>query len=204
MDKKILLILAFFAVSVILGCAGKLEEKTASGTVKLNQVQTIGTRIGNIPPDFVVVTTEGKAVRLQDYIDNRRPIIVYFMATWCRYCAEDYGYLSKAYPEYESNVSFLSISLDLSEDITKLQKYKKKYPDLQKTMFAPGQEQILIDYGAIRTTAKYAIGMNGTIIYAGLGVFDEGQWRILLDTLSRNDSQKENMALGATGNYSTI
>ncbi|MBS3114522.1 TlpA family protein disulfide reductase [Candidatus Woesearchaeota archaeon] len=169
------------------GCtnSNQLELKSKTENQDLNQVMIIGTRIGEIPPDFTVVTTEGKAVRLKDLIDDRKPVIVYFMATWCPWCAKDYTALSKIYKDYEDKVSIISISLDLSEDLIKLQEYKKKYPELQSMMLAPGQEKILIDYSATKTTTKYAIGRNGTIIYRTIGAFDEEQWKQLLDALSK-------------------
>jgi len=162
-----------------------IKKKTKSQTQELNQVSTIGRQIGNIPPDFVVVTTEGKAVRLHDFIEKKKPIIVYFMATWCPYCAQDYSALSKVYKAYENNVTILSISLDLNEDLVTLREYKKKYPELQNTFFAQGQSQILLDYKVTKTTTKYAIDRNGKIIYAGFGVFNEEQWKILLEELSK-------------------
>src|SRR3989344_5062915 len=112
-----------------------LELKTKSENQELNQVQVIGTRIGEIPPDFTVVSTEGKAVRLSELMKEKKPIIVYFMATWCPYCAEDYATLSKIYRNYEDNLTFISISLDLSEDLLKLKEYKKKYPELKSMVF---------------------------------------------------------------------
>lgn len=170
----------------LIGCSkNNLELKTKSVTQELNQVSTIGNQVGNIPYDFVVVSTEGKAIRLKDFIENKKPVIVYFMATWCPYCAEDYRELSKVYKNYENNVSVLSISLDLSEDLITLREYKKKYPELQKTMFASGQNEILVNYKVTKTTTKYAIDRNGKILYAGFGAFDEEQWKILLDELSK-------------------
>ncbi len=80
---------------------------------------------------------------------------------------------------------FLSISLDLSEDLNLLREYKKKYPKLQNTMFAAGQYKILVNYGITKTTTKFAIDKNGKILYAGYGVFNEEQWKILLDELSK-------------------
>jgi len=125
---------------------GKLELKTSSAAQPLNQVSTIGSEIGNAPIDFTVVTTDGKAVRLNDFTENKMPVLVYFMATWCPWCAQDYAALSKVYRGYESNVSILSISLDLNDNINALKEYKKKYPELKSTMFAPGQSKILVDY----------------------------------------------------------
>ena len=185
MKFKLFISIIFF-VFIIYGCSSKsnLELKTKSFTQELNQVSTIGTNIGNIPPDFTVVTTDGKAVTLSDFTEQQKPVIVYFMATWCPYCAEDYAELSKVYPEYENNVSFLSISLDLSEDLNLLREYKKKYPKLQNTMLAAGQSKILVDYRITKTTTKFAIDKNGKILYAGYGVFNEEQWKILLEAMS--------------------
>ena len=184
---KINLIVVMFFIFFIYGWtnASNLELKTKAVKQDLNQVTTIGTRVGNIPPDFVVVTTEGKALRLSEFIENKKPVIVYFMATWCPYCAQDYQALSKVYKNYENNVSIISISLDLGEDLMTLKNYKKKYPELQSTMFASGQSEILVDYKITKTTTKYAIDKNGKIIYAGFGVFDEEQWKTLLDELSK-------------------
>lgn len=170
----------------IIGCSkNNLELKTKSVTQELNQVSTIGNQVENIPYDFVVVTTEGKAVRLNDFIENKKPIIVYFMATWCQWCAKDYAALSKVYPDYEDKVSILSISLDLNEDLNILREYKKKYPELQNTMFAPGQYEILSNYKVTKTTTKYVIDRNGKIIYIGTGAFNEEQWKTLLEALTK-------------------
>lgn len=185
MKFKLFIPIILFAF-IIYGCSGKNspELKAKSVAQELNQVSRIGTNIGNIPPDFTVVTTDGKAVALSSFVELKKPLIVYFMATWCPYCAQDYRELSKIYPEYEKNVSFVSISLDLSEDLNLLREYKKKYPKLQNTVFASGQSAILVDYGITKTTTKFAIDKNGRIIYAGYGVFNEEQWKTLLNELS--------------------
>ena len=182
----LMLALITLAAFLILGCAtNNLELKAKTETQELNQVTTIGTRVGNIPPDFAVVSTEGKALRLSEFIENKKPVIVYFFATWCPWCAKDYAALSKVYKKYENNVSMISISLDLGENLNILREYKKRYPELQNTMFAAGQTEILVNYRITKTTTKYAIDRNGKIIYIGAGAFDEEQWKTLLDELSK-------------------
>ncbi len=185
MKLKLFLIFALFAF-ILFSCTtpqNELELKTKYENQELNQVQVIGSRIGEIPYDFTVVSTEGKAIRLSDFIRQKKPVIVYFMATWCPYCAEDYAVLSKIYKNYKNNITFISISLDLSENLLKLKEYKNKYPELKDMVFAPGQEQILTDYGITKTTSKYAIGKNGTIIYRSIGAADEQQWEQLFNAL---------------------
>ena len=185
-NKKLILVLMIPLVFFVVGCTNNnLESKSTAVNQELNQVFQVKAplQMGDEPYDFVVVTTEGKAVRLKDFAEQKKPVIVYFMATWCPWCAKDYAALSKVYKDYEDKVSIVSISLDLSEDINTLKEYKKKYPALQKTMFAPGQTEILVNYRVTRTTTKYAIDRNGKIKYMEVGAFDEEQWKTLFEAL---------------------
>jgi len=199
---KISLIVAIFFTFLIYGCTNttNLESKTKSEAQQLNQVFKVQAplQIGDTPYDFIVVTTDGKAVRLSDFIENKKPVIVYFFATWCPWCAKDYAALSKVYKDYANNVGIVSISLDLNEDLLTLANYKKKYPELQSTMFASGQTEILVNYRITRTTTKYAIDRNGKIIYIGAGAFDEEQWKQLLGALVKSDEAKSIESLPIT------
>ena len=186
-DFKILIVLILFAF-LINSCTNKnLESKSTTVNQELNQVFTVKSalQVGDTPHDFTVVTTDAKVVRLSDFTKNEKPVIVYFMATWCPWCAKDYAALSKVYKNYEDKVSVISISLDLGEDLNTLREYKKKYPELKNTIFALGQTEILVNYRITKTTTKYAIDKNGKIIYIGAGAFDEEQWKQLLDELSK-------------------
>lgn len=137
---------------------------------------------GRIPPDFTI-TAEGNSITLSDFAGQQKPILVYFMATWCPFCAEDYKELSKVYMDYEDKIAILSISIDPSEDAAVLAEYKKKYPELRSMMFAPGKAGILKDYEVTKTTTKYGMNREGRIVYSGYGALDEGEWRRLLDSM---------------------
>lgn len=184
MNSKIYLAALMIGLLFMLGCTSGLVAKTAEVKQPLNQVSELGTKKGNIPPDFTVITTEGIAVVLGDFLRDKQSVIIYFFATWCPYCHQDLTALSKVYQDYEDKVKIIAISLDLNEDKDLLKDYKQKYPELQSAMFAPGTDDILTKYQVIRTTTKFAIGKDGKILYAGFGAFDEEQWKILLDALS--------------------
>ena len=185
MNSKIYLAALMIGLFFMLGCSAGLTAKTTEVKQPLNQVSELGTKKGNIPPDFAVITTEGKAVVLGNFLKDEKPVIIYFFATWCPYCHQDLTALSKVYKDYENNVSIIAISLDLNEGKDLLIEYKQKYPELQNVIFAPGTSDILNKYQVIRTTTKFAIGKDGKILYAGFGAFDEEQWKILLDALSK-------------------
>ncbi|MBI3026994.1 TlpA family protein disulfide reductase [Candidatus Woesearchaeota archaeon] len=122
-----IIILAAFAY----GCTqNSVELKTKSEPQQLNQIFQVKSplQIGDESYDFTVVTTEGKSIRLSDFIEDKKPVIVYFFTTWCPWCAKDYAALSKVYKNYENDVTILSIGIDLSEDLITIGEYKKKYP----------------------------------------------------------------------------
>ncbi len=183
MESKIYLAALIIGLFFLLGCSTELVTKTSEAKQPLNQVTELGTKKGNIPPDFAALTTEGKAFILGNYLREEKPVIVYFFATWCPYCHQDFTALSKVYKDYEGKVSIIAIDLDLSEGKDLITKYKQKYPELQSVMFAPGTDDILTKYQVIRTTTKFAIGKDEKILYAGFGAFDEEQWKILLDAI---------------------
>ena len=138
---------------------------------------------GDIPPDFTILTADSKNITLSGFAKQNRPVLVYFMATWCPYCAADYAALSKVYKEYEDRITILSVSLDLSEDAGLLSEYKKKYPALEKMLIAPGRAKILNDYEVTATTTKYALDKNGKIIFTGKGELEAEDWKILLEEM---------------------
>ncbi len=183
---KFIILAAAFLLFIIAGCSKNLETKVASQTIDLNQVVSSGHRDGSKPHDFAVLTTDGKSFVLGNAIREKKPVVIYFMATWCQYCAQDYKALSGVFKDYEGNVTIISIDLDLGEDLKKLREYKKKYPALEKAMFAEGQSKILSEYGVTKTTTKFAVGRNGTIMYSTIGAFSESQWKTLLDAMANS------------------
>lgn len=184
-DSKVYLAALMIGLFSMFGCSAGLTAQTAEVKQPLNQVSELGAKKGNVPPDFAVITTEGKAVVLGNFLRDEKPVIIYFFATWCPYCHRDLTALSKVYKNYEDKVSIIAISLDLNEGKDLIKEYKQKYPELQSVMFAPGTDDILTKYQVIRTTTKFAIGKDGKILYAGFGAFDEEQWKILINALSK-------------------
>ena len=76
-----IIILAAFAY----GCTqNNVELKAKEVKQELNQIFQVKAplQVGDEPYNFTVVTTEGKAIRLSDFIEDKKPVIVYFFATW--------------------------------------------------------------------------------------------------------------------------
>lgn len=59
-------------------------------------------------PDFTVLNSEGKEVKLSDYFG--KPIVLNFWASWCYYCKVEMPDFEKAHQKY-SDVQFLMINV---------------------------------------------------------------------------------------------
>ena len=169
---------------VIVGCttAITISNSTPPDHAVNMKIDQTGIDQGNLPPDFTVTATDGTQIKLSDF--NEKPLLIYFMATWCPYCREDFTTLSDNYAEY--NTSMLVVSLDLKDTNNKLAEYKSHFPKLEKVFFAEGNEDMLRNYQIRLTTTKYAIGRDGKILHKGSGAFSADQWKVLLNALQNS------------------
>lgn len=188
------LMLVVFTI-FILGCASSptpqvLQENRESTQQEITQTTkslsgTEGLDEGNLPPDFKITSIDGKPVHIRSLGESGKPVVVYFFATWCPHCRNDFNALSEVYEDYKDDVEIVAMSLDLKEDAGKVSNYKSRYPKLEEVKFAPGTRQILSDYNVRYTTTKYAVNKEGQIIYRGSGEITPDQWRILLGELQK-------------------
>lgn len=189
MKKPYFIGLILLFILVINGC--KLSSKTnlvldrndlSSNSIAAQQAN-VGIEKGQTPPDFSITTINGKQLRLSQFKQENKPVLLYFWATWCPFCRKDFSVLKNVYPKYSDKVKILAIDLDTSEDDEIIQSYKNKM-GLDGIDFAAGSANILSDYEITHTTTKYAVSKDGIILYKGSGAFNEQQWEVLLNALA--------------------
>lgn len=92
---------------------------TASGSVRSD----IGSRPGNIAPDFTLKDLDGKIIKMSDF--RGKPVVVNFWATWCLPCKEEMPAIEKAYQKYKGEVVFIGV--DMKEDAETVRNFVKQY-----------------------------------------------------------------------------
>jgi len=180
---KYLLGISFILLLLISGCSKNVDVGTSGVQPDQREIadRPIGKSQGFKAPDFTVTTTEGNKIKLSDVTAQDKPVLVYFMATWCPYCRQDLTVVNRVYPKYKDLVEFIAIDLDLTENAQQLDNYKKT--GNHNFNLAPGNPQVLTDYGIRGTTAKFAVSREGIILYSGYGVLNDNQWGIIFDGL---------------------
>ena len=133
-------------------------------------------------PNFEVTTIKGDTVSLQKSLEEKKPMVVYFTASWCPICAKNWPVLSKVYPEYKEKLNFIAIGIDPTdtrEVMTKLAKEKGfTFP------LTWGHPQIMIDFGVESQATTVGINREGNIVFQkNKTALSEEEYRKLFDQL---------------------
>lgn len=94
------------------------------GTPQSNipRLDTIGTQLGEIAPDFTVLTLEGSMFTLS--AQKGKPTIVFFMAYWCGTCIPEAQALARLHEEYGKDLNIIAIDIDPSSSVDGLDQFK--------------------------------------------------------------------------------
>lgn len=84
------------------------EISTAQGAS-----EETGLMVGNLAPDFELMTAEGQTMKLSDYRGQR--VFLNFWATWCPPCRAEMPDMQNLYLEQEEPFEILAVNLTKSE-----------------------------------------------------------------------------------------
>lgn len=133
-------------------------------------------------PDFTITDLEGNEISLSENIENGKPTVLYFMASWCPSCAKNWDSLNAVYPDYKDYVSFVSVSVDPTDTNSVLSELSNERNFMFPT--SEGNPELARSFNVYAQTTKVAIDSQGNIVYRHDGVLSEEQWRELFDQLN--------------------
>ncbi len=112
-------------------------------------------------PHFEVTTIEGKTVSLQQSMDENKPTVVYFTASWCPICAKNWPVLTEVYPEYKDRLNLVAIGIDPTDTEEVMRNLSK-----EKGFTFPitkGHPEIMLDFGVKAQATTVGINRDGEI-----------------------------------------
>jgi peroxiredoxin len=112
-------------------------------------------------PDFEVTTVDGETISLQSSLDEGKPVVIYFTASWCPICAQNWPVLSEVYPEFEDRLTLVAISIDPTDDVETIRNLAE-----EKNFQFPsthGIPQIMLDYGVDSQATTVGVNRDGYI-----------------------------------------
>lgn len=136
-------------------------------------------------PDFEVTTIDGETVSLQESLDNDKPVVIYFTASWCPVCAQNWPVLSEVYPEYEDELTLIAIGIDPTDDMEVMRNLAEekgfKFP------VTKGHPEIMLDFGVESQATTVGVNREGYIEFQkNKTALSAEEYRELFDSLVMN------------------
>lgn len=132
-------------------------------------------------PDFEVTTIEGNTISLQQSMDENKPLVLYFTASWCPDCAKNWPAISEVYPEYKDKLTFVAIGVDPTDDEEVMRKLSE-----EKGFTFPitkGHPDIMMDFGVKSQATTVGITRAGFIVFKKKAVLSAEEYRSLFEEL---------------------
>lgn len=125
------------ATLFLLGACNTKQQKSTSENTEAEKA-----------PSFEVTTISGDTISLNQSLEEGKPVVIYFTASWCPICAQNWPVLSEVYPEYEDRLTLVAIGIDPTDDEETMRKLAE-----EKGFTFPvtrGLPDIMLDYGVDR------------------------------------------------------
>ncbi|MGM0546537.1 MAG: peroxiredoxin family protein [Bacteroidota bacterium] len=133
-------------------------------------------------PNFQVTTIKGDSVSLEKSMDENKPLVVYFTASWCPICAKNWPVLSKLYPEYKDRLNLVAIGIDPTDD----EEVMRELSEEEGFTFpvTKGLPDIMRDFGVESQATTVGVNTDGTIAFQkNKTALSEEEYRELFDEL---------------------
>lgn len=154
--------LAITAVfGMLISCSNSSNQQNAESSEA--EQQEAASQVVATAPDFEVTTLEGETISLQQSLDDGKPVVVYFTASWCPVCARNWPALSEVYPEFEDRLTLVAISIDPTdtEDIM------RELATNEGFLFpsTAGHPEIMMDFGVESQATTVGVNLDGNIAF---------------------------------------
>lgn len=84
-------------------------------------------KIGQQVPDFSMVTTNGKTVKMSDL--KGKVVMLQFTASWCGVCRKEMPHIeAEIWKEHQNKPNFALFGIDLDEPVEKVKEFARQVP----------------------------------------------------------------------------
>lgn len=115
-------------------------------------------------PDFSLSDIDGDKVTLSDF-KNKNNVMLFFWATWCRFCQKEISYLNTKYDELKEK-EMVVLAIDINENINTVKKFLANKPT-QYSMLLDKDANVSSDYDIIGVPTYILIDKEGIVKFMG-------------------------------------
>lgn len=138
-------------------CSSESSETSADQSQNVSETELTKA------PEFEVTTIKGETVSLKGSMEENKPLVVYFTASWCPVCAKNWPALSEVYPEYQDRLNFVAIGIDPTDTEEVMSELAEEKGFTFPTTW--GHPQIMVDFGVESQATTVGINRDGYIAF---------------------------------------
>lgn len=173
MIKSLRLLSFLFIAALFIGACSQKQAESSNANASESVEKA---------PNFKVTTVSDETISLQSSLDENKPVVIYFTASWCPVCAQNWPSLSEVYPEYEDKLTLVAIGIDPTDDEETMRKLSEKegftFP------VTHGIPEIMLDYGVESQATTVGVDKKGNIAFRkNKMVLSADEYRDLFDEL---------------------
>jgi peroxiredoxin len=138
-------------------------------------------KIGQMAPDFMVTTTEGKIFKLSE--NRGKTIMLQFTASWCGVCRKEMPHIENEIWNPLKEKAFILIGIDRDEPLEIVTKFAKSMKISYLLALDPGAKVYsLFALKESGVTRNVIIDSNGKIVYL-TRLYEEKEFNNMKDTI---------------------
>lgn len=177
-----LLFFFFTATLLVTSCNSNNSKTKGDDTTSANNEEVAYNTNLEKAPQFEVTTIDGEHISLEKSLSENKPMLIYFTASWCPMCAQNWPAISEVYREYQDKVNFVAISIDPTDDkdvMTKLAAEKElDFPLVQ------GNPQVMLDFDVQSQATTVGVNKEGYVEFQkNKSILTVEEYRSLLEQL---------------------
>lgn len=134
-----------------------------------NDVQ-VGLVVGDLPPDFVLLSTDGGETRLSDH--QGTPVMLNFWATWCTFCVAEMPAMQELSNQYRNQMIVIGVNSGESVDTATV------FADragVRYRLLLDSNQDVTRAYKVNTMPTTYLISADGTIAHVRFGVMTDSE-----------------------------
>jgi thiol-disulfide isomerase/thioredoxin len=147
-------------IGVVVAAAALLTLSRVAGAQE-------GIAVGATAPGAAVLTLDGKAADLSQYI-GKTPVVLEFWATWCPLCKKLEPSLQAAREKYAGKVTFVSVGVNSNQTAEKQKGFVDAH-HMGGTFVFDRDGKAVAAYKVPHTSYLVVIDSEGKVVYTGVG-----------------------------------
>jgi peroxiredoxin len=133
--------------------------------------------------DITLKTVSGQPFTLSQLLQEGKPILVYFYATWCTVCDNDIRNLAAALDGFKDRVRIVLVGADITEGKSELRRFADRH-NWEGWIIAEPNRDMLAALSIISQATKVGLSSKGELVFRqGYGIVGVDGWKFILSDL---------------------